>query len=82
MPGVLRRAAEGLGLAAIVVVAMLLVVLGIDMTGRAWPSVYPTLPLSHGVAYLGVAVSGALMLVFVLPHVAGFARGGRSHADP
>lgn len=80
LPAPLRRAAEGFGLAVVVVAAVLLVVLGIDMTRRAWPSLYPTLPLSHGVAYLGVAVSGALMLVFVLPHLVAFARGdGEPH---
>lgn len=74
LPRVLQRAAEGVGLGAVVIVAGLLVVLGIDMTRRAWPSSYPTLPLSHGVAYLGLAVSGALMLLFSLPHLIAFAK--------
>ena len=70
------------GLAVVTAVSVMLVVLGLDMTGRTWPSLYATLPLSHGVAYLGVAVSGALMLVFTLPHLVAFWHRGAHHAPP
>lgn len=82
LPDHLRRAAEGFVLVAVVIVAGMLVVLGTDMTRRAWPSRYPTLPLSHGVAYLGVAVSGALMLLFSLPQLVAFAKQTERPVEP
>ncbi len=82
MPERVRRAAEGFGLVAGTVVSVMLVILGFDMTQRAWPSRYPTLPLSHGVAYLGVAVSGTLMLLFTLRHLVTFARGTAERCGP
>lgn len=82
MSAPLQRLAEGFGLGVVTAVSVLLVVLGLDMTRRAWPSLYATLPLSHGVAYLGVAVCGALMLVFTLPQLVAFWHRGGHHAPP
>ncbi len=82
MPERVRRSAEGFGLVAGTVVSVMLVILGFDMTQRAWPSRYPTLPLSHGVAYLGVAVSGTLMLLFTLRHLVTFARRTGDRCGP
>jgi TRAP-type C4-dicarboxylate transport system permease small subunit len=56
------------GLVATVVLGAsgLLFVLGIEMTQRTWHSTYPTLPLSHGVVNVGIAVSAFLMILFGL----------------
>lgn len=77
MPPRAQRAAEGVALLAVAATSVLLVVLGLDMTRRAWPSTYATLPLPHGAAYLGIPVSAALMVLFTLEHLMAFARGGR-----
>ena len=74
MPPGVRRAAEGFALVTVAASSVLLVVLGLDMARRTWPSMYATLPLSHGVAYLGIPVSAALMLVFSLEYLGGFVR--------
>jgi len=56
------------GFVATVVVGAsgLLFVLAIEMTQRTWHSTYPTLPLSHGVVNVGIAVGAFLMVLFGL----------------
>ncbi len=77
-----RRAAQACVLLTMAATAVLLVRLGIEMTRRSWPSRYPTLPLSHGVAYLGIPISAALMLVFTVGHLVAFFRGGGAEGVP
>jgi TRAP-type C4-dicarboxylate transport system permease small subunit len=74
-----RRAFEAGTLLVLAAAAVLLVIVGVEMTRRSWPSHYPTLPFSHGVAYLGVPVSAALMLVFIVEHLVAFLRA--SHGE-
>ena len=71
-----RRATEGCVLLLVAGAAALLLLLGVGMTQRSWPSRYPTLPLSHGVAYLGIPVSAALMVLFIMEHAVAFLRRG------
>jgi len=56
------------GFVATVVVgaSTLLFVLAIEMAQRTWHSTYPTLPLSHGVVNVGIAVGAFLMILFGL----------------
>jgi TRAP-type C4-dicarboxylate transport system permease small subunit len=60
------RLVRGFVAAVIVGASGLLFVLAIEMTQRTWPSTYPTLPLSHGVVNVGIAVGAFLMILFGL----------------
>jgi TRAP-type C4-dicarboxylate transport system permease small subunit len=54
------------GLAGIVVSlsSLFLAVITAQMVSRTWQSSYATLPMSHGVAYIGLLVGSALMMLF------------------
>lgn len=78
-----RRAAEGFALVTVGAASVLLAILGFDMARRTWTSMYATLPVPHGVAYLGIPVSAALMLVFTCEQLVVFLRprGGTSAGE-
>lgn len=52
--------------AVVVGASGLLFVLAIEMSQRTWHSAYPTLPLSHGVVNIGIAIAAFLMILFGL----------------
>lgn len=63
------RMAVPLGVLVALMVAatsVLLLVLAIRIAKQAWPATYSTLDISHGWAYVGVAVSAGMMALFSL----------------
>ncbi|WP_170235011.1 TRAP transporter small permease [Croceicoccus sediminis] len=50
----------------IILAGILILVLGSNLVGTTWGNAVPTLPLSRGMVYLVIPVSGALMAVFAM----------------
>ena len=50
----------------IVLAGILILALGSKLVGTTWGNAVPTLPLSRGMVYLVIPVSGALMAVFAM----------------
>jgi TRAP-type C4-dicarboxylate transport system permease small subunit len=67
LPKIWPNSARAMGIFVAIVVALsslLLLRFSATMIEQGWHSTYPTLPLTHGMIYVGVAISAALMALF------------------
>jgi TRAP-type C4-dicarboxylate transport system permease small subunit len=61
--------------------SLMLLVLAVKMVIRTWEGTYSTLEISQGWAYVGVAVSAGLMVLFGAEHAYRLARHGRDEGQ-
>ncbi|MFM9882983.1 MAG: TRAP transporter small permease [Burkholderiales bacterium] len=83
LPKIWPNSARAMGILVAIVVAvssLLLLRFSMTMIEQGWHSSYPTLPLSHGMIYVGVAISAALMALFGLEQLIDLARSPRQDA--
>jgi TRAP-type C4-dicarboxylate transport system permease small subunit len=59
-----RRMFNGFAGIVVSLSSLFLAVIAAQMVSRTWQSTYATLPLSHGVAYIGLLMGSVLMMLF------------------
>lgn len=75
-----RRALQLVGALVVAGCGLAMLVLGGELVLRTWTHTVPSLGISRGVAYLGLPISGALILVFALEKVLAPERGETEEA--
>ncbi len=75
-----RRAMQIIGALVVAGCGLAMLVLGGELVARTWTHTIPSLGISRGLAYLGLPISGALILVFALEKVLAPERGETKEA--
>ncbi|MSQ21584.1 MAG: TRAP transporter small permease subunit [Betaproteobacteria bacterium] len=80
LPKIWPNSARAMGILVAIVVVMssvLLLLFSTRMIEQAWHSNYPTLPFTHAMIYVGVAISATLMALFGLEQLIDLTRSLR-----
>ena len=75
-----RRAMQIISALVVAGCGLAMLVLGGELVVRTWTHTIPSLGISRGVAYLGLPISGALILVFALEKILAPERGETQEA--
>ena len=76
MPPGLARLARACAHLAVALFGLILVVWGVELVLRTWGNAVPTLPLSRGMVYLVIPLSGAMICVFSIHKLLSLRAGG------